>query len=192
MDRPAPLLPGTVLPVSQMSEFKSEYQVLTDANLLQAQILEDADKQAKKLVVEARETAKIECEQRAALLADVAERKLAEELHSIEGDVASLVASLVRSIIGDLDQNEAIKRATRTALEQLSDHKLARIKAAAEALVPVTEAASELAQPEIIEVVLDEELSGDRVVFSSDRTVAEIGLSSQVKTATASWSSEDG
>ncbi len=191
MDNAEPLFPGAIIPTRQMAELTAHVQQVSDARSQQKQILEAADAEARSIIEATYEASKKECEERLQLVSDVAERKLAEELVSLEPEVARLVTEIVESIIGKMDKNEAIRRSTRMALAQLSDHKLARIRAAPKAIVPVSQVVAEIDEPAIVEVSIGEEMTGDRVVFSSDRTVAEIGLTEQVRTAVTSWADKE-
>jgi len=178
---------GAILSPTQMAELRRQTQDVHEAHGESAQILEQARFDAQKLLEAANARSQHECTERLDIISSAAERKFAEEVISLEADVAELVATTVRSVIGELEPNDAIERATRTALQQLADHKIARIRAAPAAFGAVSKVVDEGVKPVIVDVSLDEELTGDRVVFSSDRAVAELGLSEQIRSATEPW-----
>lgn len=181
------IFPGTVIGRETLRELRRQTMSVADANLEAVRIINAANAQAREVVENAKADVAQECAQHLVDVSDEAEQKLRTEFKAIEGELAELVGKTVRSVIGDLDQDLAIERATIMALSQLVDHKMARIRAAPAAMAPLTRAIEAGAGENILEIVEDEELEGDRVVFSSDRAVAEIGLSKQVEAATAPW-----
>ncbi len=153
-------------------------------------VVDDARKKAEETAHDILEKAKEDARLEAAKVLGAANAKAQAQLASLEQDVSQLVAQTVEKIIGDLDQTEAIKAATKSALASLSEQTEIRLRAAPGVASAVEAAVSELESNgvEIVQTVQsDESLTGDRVIASSSKGHTEIGLSGQTEAATAPW-----
>jgi flagellar biosynthesis/type III secretory pathway protein FliH len=113
-------------------------------------------------------------------------------LGTLEPQVAALVSATVAQVIGQMDQDEAVMRATRQALISLKDHRRARITASPDVAEAVRAAVSQIGADgaEVIDVAVDERLERGRTVLSSDQGHVEIGLADQIAAISEVWQDE--
>ena len=117
-----------------------------------------------------------------------------QRMTDLEPQVAALISAAVADIIGELDQDEAVERATKQALAKLKDHRRARILTAPDAAAAVRAAVAKMGGigADVIDVQVDERLNPGRPILSSDQGHVEIGLPDQIRAVTATWVAEEG
>lgn len=129
--------------------------------------------------------------QAAAKIVSDAEAATRTRMQSLEPALAQLVSQTVAQVIGEMDQEEAVRRATSQALFQLREHRRARIRTAPDVLKAVRDAVAHLpADPdgiEILDVQADERLEPGRATLTSDTGHVELGLADQIASATRPW-----
>ena len=110
-------------------------------------------------------------------------------LAGTEAQLAALVSGAVRRLIGDLGEDESVRRTVRTALEAIRAEKQARLHVAP-AAVPaarkaVSAARAELPAVEFIDVVEDPALSGSDLRLESDLGIVQFVLDDTLSDLTA-------
>ncbi|MEM6340919.1 MAG: hypothetical protein AAF729_07205 [Pseudomonadota bacterium] len=151
----------------------------------------DAERSA--ILEEARQRAIRDSMQAATRIVVDAEQAAHKRLSTLEPQVAALVSATVAQVIGQMDQNEAVTRATCNALEKLKSHRRARILTAPDVATAVRNAIDQLGTDgaEIVDFEVDERLEPGRTVLSSDHGHVEIGLSDQIAAACEVWDEEE-
>lgn len=170
---------------------REDIPTIRDADALFAKAqaaLSTAQEQAEQLRIAATEEAARHAAEQSVLrissLISKAEREVTERLQQLEPEIAGLVADVVRQVVGDMDRTEAIRAATQTALHRFREHRQIRLTAAPDIVEDVLEAVPP--GPEIA-VRSDPRLDAGRVILSSDRAHADIGLAELLDAALAPW-----
>lgn len=116
-----------------------------------------------------------------------------QRMTALEPQLAALISATVAEIIGELDHDEAVERATKQALLRLKDHRRARLLAAPDTAAAVRAAIAQVGTSgaEVIDLQVDARLEPGRTVLSSDQGHVEIGLADQIKAVTAAWTDGD-
>ena len=97
-----------------------------------------------------------------------------------------LLADVVDRVIGTAPPEETVKSATKTALDQLREHRASVIRVASDVAGPVEAAIAEVAEQTKtppIRIEVDGRFEPGRCVFSSDRGYVEIGLPALLEAA---------
>ncbi|MEO0831571.1 MAG: FliH/SctL family protein, partial [Pseudomonadota bacterium] len=142
------------------------------------------------ILAEARDRALKDSMKAAAQVIVDAEAAAQSQLSSLEPEVAALVSTAVKQVIGKMDQSEAVTQATRRALLELKDHRQARILAAPDVVDAVRAAVAKVGADDgadVVDLQVDDRLEPGRTILSSDRGHVEIGLSDQVEAVTEAW-----
>ncbi len=178
---------------AEVERLRTAASVMAEAEAHLARAREEAEALRQAILAEARAGALKESLQTAARIVAEAEAASQVRMRTLEPELARLVAATVARVIGALDQDEAVIRATRQALLRLADHRRARIRAAPDIAEAVRQAVAALpaGAAEVVEVIVDERLDPGRTILSSDRGHVEIGLADQVAAATEPWRGSD-
>lgn len=152
------------------------------------------DRERAEILEEARTRAMRDSMQAATKVVMDAEAAAQSRLQSLEPQVAALVSATVAQVIGDMDQSEAVTRATREALLNLKDHRRARVISSPDVAAAVRAAVNQIGNDgaDVIEVAVDERLEPGRTVVSSDKGHVEIGLADQIAAISEVWEEETG
>lgn len=178
---------------------RKEVEELRGVDVLRAQLerefterREALEAEREKILQDARERALRDSMQAAAKIVVDAEAAAERRISSLEPEIARLVAETVAQVIGDMDQDEAVRRATINALLQLKTHRRARIMTAPDVAQSVRSAVTQVAGQgaEVIDFEVDERLEPGRTVLSSELGHVEIGLSDQVAAVCEVWAGE--
>ena len=176
----------------ELDEIRACEKTLEDARVEAAALVEQAREEAENLRADILNLAQKEAIEKAREILSHADEVAQNQLGALEQEVSLLVAETVAKVIGDIDRNDAVKAATKTALAALAETTSAKIRSAPDVFRAVSDAVSEAAQDgrsPVSHVRQDESLTGDRVILSSDRGHSEIGLADQIEAATEPWRS---
>lgn len=178
---------------AEVERLRAAQTVMAEARAELARAREETEVLRQSVLAEARARALKESLQTAARILAEAEAASQLRMRALEPELARLVAATVARVIGALDQDEAVTRATTQALTRLADHRRARIRTAPDVAEAVRRAVATLpaGAAEVIEVVIDDRLEPGRTILSSDRGHVEIGLADQVAAATEPWRGAD-
>jgi len=164
-------------------------KILADAEALK----EKAEADAEALYISTRDRASTDAQRDATTrLAEVvggAELEAKKRLDALEDDIAALVAETVTQVIGDMDQSEAIRAATRNALTRFADQRRLRLRAAPDVAETIVDATADAGSA--VEVTTDPRLEPGRVLVSSENGHAEIGLAALIEAANKPWTERD-
>jgi flagellar biosynthesis/type III secretory pathway protein FliH len=167
-------------------------------------ILEDARKQADEMIsgaaVEA-EAIKDEARRRSTTQSIETLHSVSEEGHrlvertvaALEQEIAKVIVMTVRQIIGSFDPDDATKQMITRAIVRLLDHDRATVICATDMAEIVRSSLTELKSDHdsVPDLRIDPNLSGGRVVFSSEYGHVEIGTEAQIATALEPWAAND-
>lgn len=150
------------------------------------------DAERAEILAQARERAMRDSMQAANKVVMDAEAAAQSRLQSLEPQVAALVSATVAQVIGQMDQSEAVTRATKQALLNLKDHRRAHIISSPDVAAAVREAVNQIGADgaDIIDVQVDERLEPGRTLLSSDKGHVEIGLADQIAAISEVWDDE--
>lgn len=156
--------------------------------------MEQAAKTREALLEDARETALRDSMQSAMKIIVDTETEAHARMTALEPQVAALISATVAEIIGELDRDDAVERATKQALLRLKDHRRARITTSADTAGAVQAAVAQIGAKgaEVVEVQVDARLEAGRTLLSSDQGHVEIGLADQIAAVTGAWSEQEG
>lgn len=180
---------GRILRRDEVRRLREADRILREAEQTRADSQETAARFEQSMMSEARLKALRESARTASRLIAKAEEAAESRLRNMEPELARLVAQTVRNILGAFEPEEATYLAALNALEQMRIHRRGRIFAAADTVAPIRRAVEDLGPngPEIVAIIPDPALEGDRALLTSDQGSVEIGLSALTERALQPW-----
>lgn len=183
-----------IIPREELEAWRSVEAIRAAAAAEQEEQMAEAEQERQAFLKEAQERALQDSMQSAMKIIVDTEAEAQKRMTALEPQVAALISATVAQIIGELDQTEAVERATKQALLKLKDHRRARIMTAPDVANAVRAAVAQVGTTgaEVIDVQVDERLEAGRTVFSSDQGHVEIGLADQITAVTQAWAQPSG
>lgn len=178
---------------------REEVERLRSVDALRAALEQDfAERRAaleaerEKILKDARDRALRDSTQAASKIIMEAEAAAEKRINSLEPVIAQLVSATVAQIIGEIDRDDAVERATANALLQLKSHRQARVTSAPDVANAVRRAVHKTAGhgADVVDFEVDERLEPGRTLLSSDHGHVEIGLEDQIKAVCEVWDTE--
>jgi|GEM_PF-3510340 len=180
---------GRIISRTEVERLRAAELVISEAKESRKQTLEEAEVKKQEILEGARARALKESAQAATRLIVDAEISAERRLKALEPELARMVSETVTKIIGSMETDDAVIRATTQALVRLRNHRRARILVAPDVADAVCQAVANLSDnaAEIVDVQVDPRLEPGRTILSSDLGHVEIGLPAQMEAATSVW-----